>query len=39
MLVDPDGTRREFDPDRHYLLPFPQSEIDVNGNLDQNPGY
>jgi hypothetical protein len=38
-LVDPGGTRRAFDPSKHYLLPFPQSEIDVNENLDQNPGY
>jgi hypothetical protein len=38
-LVDPGGTRRTFDPNKHYLLPFPQSEIDVNENLEQNPGY
>jgi hypothetical protein len=38
-LVDPGGVRRAFDPGKHYLLPFPQSEIDVNENLDQNPGY
>src|SRR5690606_3283343 len=29
-LVDPGGTKRSFDPNKHYLLPFPQSEIDVN---------
>ncbi|MDR1982138.1 MAG: RagB/SusD family nutrient uptake outer membrane protein [Tannerellaceae bacterium] len=38
-LVDPGGTRRMFDPAKHYLLPFPQSEIDVNELLEQNPGY
>ncbi|MGI6079202.1 MAG: RagB/SusD family nutrient uptake outer membrane protein [Fastidiosipilaceae bacterium] len=38
-LVDPGGKRREFDPSKHYLLPFPQSEMDVNDNLVQNPGY
>lgn len=38
-LVDPGGAKRVFDPAKHYLLPFPQSEIDVNPNLDQNPGY
>jgi hypothetical protein len=38
-VVDPGGVRRVFDPNKHYLLPFPQSEIDVNDQLDQNPGY
>jgi hypothetical protein len=38
-LVDPGGARRVFDPNEHYLLPFPQSEIDINPNLVQNPGY
>jgi hypothetical protein len=38
-IVDPGGVRRTFDPGKHYLLPFPQSEIDVNENLEQNPGY
>ncbi|MDR2470441.1 MAG: RagB/SusD family nutrient uptake outer membrane protein [Tannerella sp.] len=38
-LVDPGGARRQFDPSKHYLLPFPQSEMDVNDQLDQNPGY
>ncbi len=31
-----------FDPDKHYLWPIPQSEIDLNSNInqeDQNPGY
>lgn len=38
-LVDPGGKRRQFDPAKHYLLPFPQREMDVNDNLVQNPGY
>lgn len=39
-LVEPgSGIRREFDPSKHYLFPFPQSEIDINPALEQNPGY
>lgn len=38
-LIDPGGARRQFDPTKHYLLPFPLSEMDVNDNLDQNPNY
>ncbi|MCY1719353.1 RagB/SusD family nutrient uptake outer membrane protein [Prolixibacteraceae bacterium Z1-6] len=38
-IVDVGGARRKFDPSKHYLLPFPQSERDINPNLDQNPGY
>jgi hypothetical protein len=38
-LVDQGGVQRKFDPTKHYLMPFPQSEIDVNTNLVQNPGY
>ncbi len=38
-LVDQGGVQRKFDPSKHYLMPFPQSEIDVNTNLVQNPGY
>ncbi len=38
-LVDQGGTKRKFIAPTHYLLPFPQSEIDVNKNLVQNPGY
>lgn len=39
-LVEP-GTQlsRNFDPSKHYVFPFPQSEIDINPNLNQNPGY
>ncbi|MEP7257304.1 MAG: RagB/SusD family nutrient uptake outer membrane protein [Flavitalea sp.] len=28
-----------FHPERHYLLPIPQSEMDANPNMVQNPGY
>jgi len=38
-LVDPGGARRRFDPAKHYLFPFPQSERDTNDQLDQNPNY
>ena len=28
-----------FDSSKNYLLPIPQTEIDVNPNISQNPGY
>lgn len=44
--VDADGKitypvfqKRVFDPSRHYLFPIPQSEIDKNRDLEQNPGW
>ncbi|QGY46950.1 RagB/SusD family nutrient uptake outer membrane protein [Maribellus comscasis] len=30
---------RNYDPERGYFWPIPQTEIDVNENLVQNPGY
>lgn len=30
---------RNFFPDRKYLLPIPQSELDANPNITQNLGY
>ncbi|MGC4037557.1 MAG: RagB/SusD family nutrient uptake outer membrane protein [Chitinophagaceae bacterium] len=31
---------RTFDPAKHRLLPYPQSQIDIsNGTITQNPGY
>lgn len=30
---------RVFDENKHYLWPIPQSEIDMNKNLVQNPGF
>ncbi|MEN8118313.1 MAG: RagB/SusD family nutrient uptake outer membrane protein [Bacteroidota bacterium] len=38
-IVDPGGNNRAFDPAKNYLFPFPQSERDINENLDQNPNY
>jgi hypothetical protein len=38
-LVDMGGTRRSFDKNKHYLMPIPQSEIDINPKLVQNPNY
>ena len=32
-------TERTFDPNRQYLWPIPASEIQINDNLEQNPGY
>ena len=38
-IVDPGGVTRQFDPAKHYVFPFPQAEVDVNPNLEQNPNY
>lgn len=38
-LEDVGGTMRTFDPNAHYLMPIPQSEMDINDQLEQNPGY
>ena len=38
-IVDVGGARRKFDPGKNYLLPFSQTEMDINPELDQNPGY
>ncbi|ULQ51961.1 RagB/SusD family nutrient uptake outer membrane protein [Flavihumibacter fluvii] len=37
-LKTPGGVQLVFE-EKHYLLPFPQAERDINPNLDQNPGY
>ena len=29
----------QFNKAKHYLIPIPQQEIDINTNLIQNPGY
>lgn len=44
VTFDPSGERiimetRVFDPSKNYLWPIPQSEIDANPNLVQNPNY
>ena len=36
-LVTPSG-QCKFE-NHHYLWPFPQSEMDINPNLDQKPVY
>lgn len=35
------GTKKPlvFEAPKHYLLPFPRAELDINPNLEQNPGY
>ena len=33
------GAPRTFDKDKNYLWPIPQTEIDLNKNLVQNPKY
>lgn len=38
-LTDAGGVQRKFDPTKNYVFPFPQSEIDVNPSLEQNPNY
>lgn len=30
---------RQFDPSRNYWWPIPQTQLDLNHNLEQNPGY
>lgn len=30
---------RRFDPSAHYFWPIQQSQLDLNPNLEQNPGY
>lgn len=31
--------QRNFDPTKHYLWPIPTTEIQINENMTQNPGY
>lgn len=31
--------KRRFDPSTHYWWPIQQSQLDLNPNLEQNPGY
>jgi SusD family. len=46
LVVDANGTftypvhqTRIFDERKHYLFPIPQSELDKNPNMVQNPGW
>jgi len=38
-LVPTGGSDRAFDPAKNYVLPIPQSAMDQNKKLVQNPGY
>lgn len=38
-VVPTGGSNRAFDPAKNYLLPIPQSVMDRNPQLHQNPGY
>lgn len=38
-VVPAGGGAKVFDPAKNYLLPIPQSAIDKNPNLEQNPNY
>jgi len=38
-VVPTGGGNRAFDPAKNYLLPIPQSAIERNNKLEQNPGY
>jgi hypothetical protein len=33
------GGDRKFDASKNYLFPIPQSALDKNKQLQQNPGY
>lgn len=46
VMVDEDGNitypvfqNRVFNPEKHYLFPIPQKELDKNQALEQNPGW
>ena len=34
-----EGFVKVFDPEKHYLWPIPQKEIDLNKNFEQNPNW
>lgn len=38
-VVPAGGGTKVFNPNKNYLLPIPQSVIDRNPNLEQNPNY
>lgn len=39
VTVELTGYVKEFNPDKHYLWPIPFSELALNENLTQNPGF
>jgi len=40
-LIDPhpDFNNRSFDENKDYLYPIPRIELQLNPNLEQNPGW
>ncbi|WP_153799010.1 RagB/SusD family nutrient uptake outer membrane protein [Foetidibacter luteolus] len=38
-IVSAGGGNKAFDPAKNYVLPVPQSAMDKNPNLEQNPNY
>ncbi len=38
-VVPTGGTNRAFDPEKNYVLPIPQSVLDQNSKIVQNPKY
>ncbi|WP_199768511.1 RagB/SusD family nutrient uptake outer membrane protein [Sphingobacterium sp. HMA12] len=39
VIVEAASERRVFDPQKHYLWPIPQREMNLNSNLRQNPNW
>ena len=39
LVCEPAAARSAFDPGKHYLRPLPAKEIQLNTNLQQNPGW
>ncbi len=39
VTIKIEGFLKVFDPGKHYLWPIPSKEIDLNPNLEQNPGW
>ncbi|TKG93650.1 RagB/SusD family nutrient uptake outer membrane protein [Puteibacter caeruleilacunae] len=39
FIVAEPASARSFDPSKHYLRPLPKQQIQINPNLEQNPGW
>ncbi len=39
IIIAQPASKRTFDPAKHYLWPLPISQLGLNENLDQNPGW
>jgi hypothetical protein len=39
IISEPASARSNFNPEKHYLRPIPVKEIQLNPNLQQNPGW